>query len=82
LGQKLGDSIIVVVSPKAENDGATIVAKVSDNFIAKGVQAGKIVSEIAAKCGGKGGGRPQFAQGGLGDLGAVDSALEEFKKGF
>jgi len=82
LGQKLGDSIIVVVSPKAEGDGATIVAKVSDNFVSKGIQAGKIVSEIAAKCGGKGGGRPQFAQGGLSDLNAVDSALEEFKKGF
>lgn len=80
LGQKLGDSIIVVVSPKIDGSGATIVAKVSDNFVAKGIQAGKIVSEIAAKCGGKGGGRPQFAQGGLGDLSNIDSALEEFKK--
>lgn len=80
LGQKLGDSIIVVISPKSDGSGATIVAKVSDNFVAKGIQAGKIVSEIAAKCGGKGGGRPQFAQGGLGDLTNLDSALEEFKK--
>lgn len=83
LGQKLGDSVIVVVSPKSEGgseaSGATIVVKVSDNFVANGIQAGKIVSEIAAKCGGKGGGRPQFAQGGLGDLSAVDKALEEFK---
>lgn len=80
LEQKLGDSIIVVVSPKTEGEGATIVAKVSDNFVAKGIQAGKIVSEIAQKCGGKGGGRPQFAQGGLGDLSAIDLVLEEFKK--
>jgi len=84
LGQKLGDSIIVVISPKTDENGlsggATIVAKVSDNFVAKGIQAGKIVSEIAAKCGGKGGGRPQFAQGGLSDLSNIDSALEEFKK--
>lgn len=80
LGQKLGDSVIVVVSPKTDGSGATIVAKVSDNFVAKGIQAGKIVSEIAAKCDGKGGGRPQFAQGGLSDLSAVDKALEEIKK--
>lgn len=80
LGQKLGDSVIVVVSPKTDNSGATIVAKVTDNFVAKGIQAGKIVSEIAAKCGGKGGGRPQFAQGGLSDLSSVDNALEEVKK--
>lgn len=76
LGQKLGDSIIVVVS------GATIIAKVSDNFVAKGIQAGKIVSEITAKCGGKGGGRPQFAQGGLGvnDSELIQKALDEFIK--
>ena len=80
LGQKLGESVIVVVSPKPDNSGATIVAKVSDSFVAKGIQAGKIVGEIASKCGGKGGGRPQFAQGGLSDLSAVDNALEEFKK--
>jgi len=80
LGQKLGDSIIVVISPKSDSVGATIVAKVSDNFVAKGIQAGKIVSEIAQKCGGKGGGRPQFAQGGLSDLSNIDSVLEEFKK--
>lgn len=80
LGQKLGDSIIVVVSPKPDGNGATIIAKVSDNFVVKGVQAGKIVSEIAQQCGGKGGGRPQFAQGGVNDLSSIDAALEEFKK--
>lgn len=82
LGQKLGDSIIIVVAPKPEGEGATIVAKVSDNFVAKGIQAGKIVSEIAQSCGGKGGGRPQFAQGGLSDLSSVEKAMEEIKKGF
>lgn len=82
LGQKLGDSVIVVVSPKLDGTGATIVAKVSDNFVAKGIQAGKLVGEIAAKCGGKGGGRPQFAQGGLSDLSAVDEVLKEIMKGF
>lgn len=80
LGQKLGNSIIVAVAPKPDGSGATIVAKVSDNFVTKGIQAGKIVSEIAQICGGKGGGRPQFAQGGLNDLSAVDKALEEVKK--
>lgn len=82
LGQKLGDSIIVVISPKADGTGATIVAKVTDNFVTKGIQAGKIVSEIAQACGGKGGGRPQFAQGGLSDLSAIDKVLEEIKKEF
>lgn len=78
LSQKLGDSIIVAVSPKIEGEGATIIVKVSDNFVAKGIQAGKIVSELAQKCGGKGGGRPQFAQGGLQDLSIAQKAIEEF----
>lgn len=81
LGQKLGDSIIVVVAPKTEGEGATIIAKVSDNFVEKGIQAGKIVSEIAQKCGGKGGGRPQFAQGGgVNDSDLIAKAIAEFKK--
>lgn len=80
LGQKLGDSIIVAIAPKPEGEGATIVVKVSDNFVSKGIQAGKIVSEIAQKCSGKGGGRPQFAQGGVNDMTAVEKALEEFRK--
>lgn len=81
LGQKLGDSIIVAVAPKVDGEGATIVAKVSDNFVAKGIQAGKIVSEIAQKCGGKGGGRPQFAQGGgVNNSELILKSLNEFKK--
>lgn len=79
LSQKLGDSIIIAVAPKLDGSGATIIAKVSDNFVTKGVQAGKIVSEIAQACGGKGGGRPQFAQGGVNDLGLVEKALGSCK---
>ncbi len=82
LGQKLSESVIVAISPKLDGCGATIVVKVSDGFVKKGIQAGKIVSEIAQKCDGKGGGRPQFAQGGLNNLSAVDEALEAFKKTF
>lgn len=82
LGQKLGDSIIVVVAPKVDGTGSTIITKVSDNFVNKGVQAGKIVSEIAQKLGGKGGGRPQFAQGGgVNDNELIEKTLNEFKQG-
>ena len=44
-------------------DGSVFVsAKVSDSLIKK-VQAGKIVGEITNALGGKGGGKPQMAQG-------------------
>lgn len=81
LGQKLGESVIVVVAPKPDNSGSTIIAKVSDGFVSKGFQAGKIVSELAQKLGGKGGGRPQFAQGG-GKCEGIEEVLEELKKQF
>ncbi|MBP3924711.1 alanine--tRNA ligase [bacterium] len=61
LAQKLGESIIVLTS------GNCVLASVSDGFVKRGVNAGKIVGEIARATGANGGGRPNFAQGGLKD---------------
>ncbi len=52
-----------------------VIAKVSDSFIQKGVNAGKIVGEIARATGANGGGRPNFAQGGVKDASKLDEAL-------
>ena len=73
LANKLGNSIITVVA------GSSIFVKVSDNFVAKGVNAGNIVKEIAAATEGKGGGRPQFAQGAVKDLDKIDAVLTEIE---
>ena len=40
-----------------------------------GVHAGKIIKEVTAKTGGKGGGRPDSAMGGVGDPYQVDEAM-------
>jgi alanyl-tRNA synthetase len=40
------------------------------------VQAGKIVGLLAAKVGGKGGGRPDLAEAGGNDVGSLDAALK------
>jgi alanyl-tRNA synthetase len=40
------------------------------------VQAGKIISEVAKKVGGSGGGRPDMAEAGGKDPGALDGALQ------
>lgn len=69
LSQKLGESIIILA-------GETSVAvKVSDSFVKKGVNAGKIVGEIARATGANGGGRPNFAQGGVKDVSKLDEIL-------
>jgi alanyl-tRNA synthetase len=40
------------------------------------VQAGKIIGLLAAKVGGKGGGRPDLAEAGGSDVGSLDAALK------
>ena len=42
----------------------------------KGIHCGKIVKEVAALCGGGGGGRPDMAQAGGKDAAKVDEALQ------
>ncbi len=73
LSQKLGESIVILA-------GETSVAvKVSDSFVKKGVNAGKIVGEIARATGANGGGRPNFAQGGVKDASKLDEVLTKIE---
>jgi alanyl-tRNA synthetase len=48
---------------------------VTDDLVGRGIRAGDLVREIAAVAGGRGGGRPHMAQGGVEDEGRVDEAL-------
>ena len=73
LANKLGESVIVVVA------GTSIFVKVSGTFVKNGVNAGNIVKEIATATEGKGGGRPQFAQGAVKNLDKVDAVLAEIE---
>ena len=71
LANKLGDSVIVLASEKM------VLVRVSDNFVKAGVNAGKIVGEIARATGANGGGRPNFAQGGIKDATKLDEVLAQ-----
>ena len=74
LSNKLGESVVVIANSKM------VIAKVSDSFIKKGVNAGKIVGDIARATGANGGGRPNFAQGGVKDASKLDEILSEVEK--
>ena len=71
MSNKFGESIIILASEK------TVAVKVSDSFVKKGVNAGKIVGEIARATGANGGGRPNFAQGGIKDASKLDEVLSK-----
>ena len=73
LSKKLGESIIVLASDKS------VTVKVSDSFVKKGINAGKIVGEISRATGANGGGRPNFAQGGIKDPSKLDEILPQIE---
>ena len=69
LASKLGESIVVLANERM------VIVKVTDAFVKKGVNAGKLVGEIARFTGANGGGRPNFAQGGVKDASKLDEIL-------
>lgn len=73
LKQKIGSGIIVLAS--SQNGKVNIIAAVTKDLIEKGYHAGKVVKEVAVRCGGGGGGRPDMAQAGGKDPSKIDSAL-------
>ena len=68
-------SAVVVLASVADDGGVAIIAAVTKDLTSK-VQAGKLVSAVAQATGGKGGGRPDMAEGGGKNAAALDSALE------
>ena len=77
LREKLGSGVVVVGS--ATNGNVSLIAGVTKDLTSR-VQAGKIVGIVAEKVGGKGGGRPDLAEAGGKDAGALDSALQDVYK--
>ncbi|MCC6593046.1 MAG: alanine--tRNA ligase [Xanthomonadales bacterium] len=72
LKQKLTDAVIVLAS--AQDGKATLIAGVAGSALGK-VKAGDVLGHVAAAAGGKGGGRPDMAQGGCADVPALREAL-------
>ncbi|RYD25302.1 MAG: alanine--tRNA ligase, partial [Verrucomicrobiaceae bacterium] len=73
LKQQLGDSVIVLAG--AVDGKAALVAGVNGSAMGR-VKAGELLAHVASLSGGKGGGRPDLAQGGGDDGPALASALK------
>jgi len=72
LKNKLGSAVIVLGT--AAGGGVRLVAGVTKDLTDR-IKAGELVNHVAAQVGGKGGGRPDFAQAGGKDAGALPGAL-------
>ncbi len=72
LKDKLGTAVIVLAAVSGEK--VSLVAGVTKD-LTDTYQAGKILNHVAQQVGGKGGGRPDMAQGGGTDSSKIDQAL-------
>ena len=79
--RKLGDFLrdkdpdTVAVLATATESKVTFVAVCGKNAVAKGIRAGDLVRAVSAVTGGKGGGKPDSAMGGVSEVLKIDDAL-------
>ncbi|MBY0356623.1 MAG: alanine--tRNA ligase [Candidatus Obscuribacterales bacterium] len=77
--RKQSDNMVVVLGTALAPDKVSLVAGVSDKLTKNGVNAGKLIKEVATRCGGSGGGKPELAQAGGKDPSKLDEALAAVK---
>ncbi|MCM2999852.1 alanine--tRNA ligase [Paenibacillus cellulositrophicus] len=71
---KLPNAVLVLGA--AMDEKVNFVVSVPQELVKSGLHAGKLVKEIAAVCGGGGGGRPDMAQAGGKDASKLEDALK------
>jgi alanyl-tRNA synthetase len=74
LKAKLGSAVLALGA--AAGDKVNLVVAVTPDLAAKGLHAGKMIKELAAICGGGGGGKPELAQAGGKDAAKLPEALQ------
>lgn len=67
---------VVALAAVSGNEVAFVVGVTSDLVKDRGLHAGKIISELAQLADGRGGGRPELAQGGGKNVNKVDAAID------
>ena len=83
--RKLGDSIkdrddaVIALFAGVNGEKGTLFVACTKAALDKGAHAGKIVQKTAAVTEGKGGGRPDSAMAGIGNIALTDKAIESFK---
>ncbi|TVR64467.1 MAG: alanine--tRNA ligase [Gemmatimonadales bacterium] len=80
--RRFGDAVrdeairtVAVVAAEQVDGKRTLFVFVTDDLIGRGIRAGDLVRDLAAKVGGRGGGRPHMAQGGIEQPENLEAAL-------
>jgi alanyl-tRNA synthetase len=73
LRHRLGSGVVILAS---RHDGQVRLLAAVTSDLSSQVHAGKLIAQIAPMLGGKGGGRPELAQGGGTDASRIAEALE------
>lgn len=76
--EKLPNSISILAA--VSGDKGNMIVRVSDQLLDKGYNAGKIIKDVLAACDGRGGGKADMAQGGIGSVEKLNSAFELAKE--
>jgi len=75
LRNRLGSGVVLLM---AENKGKVVIAVGVTKDLVDRFKAGDLIREVATTVGGKGGGRPDFAQAGGRDPSKIDAAIADF----
>ncbi len=76
---KLGKSVVMISTVDKEKGKVNFIVAVSKELTDK-VKAGEIVKQVSQVLGGKGGGRPDMAQGGGTEIDKLNEAFNKFKE--
>jgi len=70
----------VIAAGLEDDEQPQLFVTVSDDLLAQGIDAAALVREAVAESGGRGGGRPEMAQGRLPDPAALRAALQRLRE--
>jgi len=78
--QAVPKAAVMVLSPDLEAGRVSVVAVVPKNMISRGLKAGDWVREVTEIMGGKGGGKPELAQGSGSDVHKIGEAATHARR--